>query len=142
MDEDFIQDQFNMCGLPEIVPNFRAARNRILDIDMGIIFLNFIWDSLIFVSDRSSGTGDGADEQDDELEKNAELLYGLVHARYILTNKSVFYSFIYVFSILLGVCCKCWTNTRKRISDVVLESCVRTILCFRLDSAMKLVGTR
>ncbi|CAG7866043.1 unnamed protein product [Brassica rapa] len=56
VDEDYIQDDFNLCGLSGQVPYYEYALDLILDVE-------------------SSNT--------------AEMLYGLIHVRYILTTKGL-----------------------------------------------------
>uniref|UniRef100_A0A1D1YEH9 Casein kinase II subunit beta n=1 Tax=Anthurium amnicola TaxID=1678845 RepID=A0A1D1YEH9_9ARAE len=69
VDEDYIQDDFNLCGLQGQVPYYDHALDMILD------------------SDSFSGELNG--EEHSEIESAAELLYGLIHARYILTSKGL-----------------------------------------------------
>jgi casein kinase II subunit beta len=69
VDEDYIQDDFNLTGLSGYVPYYEYALNMILDFD----------------------------DQDDQLpedqqplvETAAQMLYGLIHARFILTSRGM-----------------------------------------------------
>merc|ERR1719213_1615800 len=69
VDEDYIQDDFNLTGLQTQIPYYEYALNMILDFD----------------------------DQDDQLpedqqplvETAAQMLYGLIHARFILTSRGM-----------------------------------------------------
>ncbi|CAA6659699.1 unnamed protein product [Spirodela intermedia] len=69
VDEDYIKDDFNLCGLQGQVPYYDYALDMILD------------------NDSFSGEING--EELVEVEHAAELLYGLIHARFILTIKGL-----------------------------------------------------
>ncbi|KAF8113861.1 hypothetical protein N665_0045s0100 [Sinapis alba] len=70
VDEEYVQDDFNLCGLSGQVPYYDYALDLILDIE-------------------SSNSGMFTEEQNELVESAAEMLYGLIHVRYILTTKGM-----------------------------------------------------
>jgi len=69
VDEDYIQDDFNLTGLSSMVPYYDYAMDMILDCDSPNEMFN--------------------EEQQEMIETAAEMLYGLIHARFILTNRGL-----------------------------------------------------
>jgi casein kinase II subunit beta len=65
VEESFIQDDFNLTGLSSQVPYYDYALDMILDVDIPLDTLT--------------------EDQHEIIETAAEVLYGLIHARYILT---------------------------------------------------------
>jgi len=70
IDEEYIRDDFNLTGLHSIVPYYDQALDIVLDND-----------------EESLDAYPEAHQQ--ELEQSAHLLYGLVHSRFILTNRGI-----------------------------------------------------
>ena len=87
VDESYIQDEFNMTGLRELVQNYDYALDAILDLEIP----KRVWKY-----------------KKDKINSAAELLYGLVHARYILTKPGLaqmaekFHSISFVQSVLFN----------------------------------------
>lgn len=65
VDDDFLQDDFNLVGLSTLVPYYDYALDVILDVDSPAMF---------------------SSEQQTLVDSAAELLYGLIHARWIITS--------------------------------------------------------
>lgn len=76
---DFIEDDFNLTGLSQEVAYYRKALDTILDLE-----------STSDEEDEKPANGKGHDDQQQVtrsiIEHSAEQLYGLIHARYILTK--------------------------------------------------------
>ncbi|KAI4370327.1 hypothetical protein MLD38_018690 [Melastoma candidum] len=70
VDDEYIQDDFNLCGLSSQVPCYDYALDLILDVD-------------------SSHSDMFTEEHNELVESAAEMLYGLIHVRYILTSKGM-----------------------------------------------------
>lgn len=66
--EDYINDDFNLTNLRAQVPNYDYALDLILDAKCDETF---------------------TDEEEALIQSAAEMLYGLIHARYILTNRGL-----------------------------------------------------
>lgn len=69
VDEDYIQDDFNLTGLSNQIPYYEHAMNMILDFD-----------------DQDEQV---VEDQQPLVETAAQMLYGLIHARFILTGRGM-----------------------------------------------------
>ena len=84
VDVDFIQDDFNLTGLSVVVPYYDYALDMILDMDIPLEKLS--------------------DEQQELVETAAEVLYGLIHARYILTSRGMQKMYVKYLDVDFGRC--------------------------------------
>merc|ERR1711939_485179 len=67
--EDFIEDDFNLTGLSQLVPFYKEALEMVLDVEPE--------EESLKIPDMSI------------VESSAELLYGLIHQRYIITRQGL-----------------------------------------------------
>ena len=72
VDDSFIEDEFNLCGLSSVVEHYSRALNILLDCE-------------------DSDDDDEDDELDDEdmqgeIERDTRLLYCLIHQRFLLSK--------------------------------------------------------
>mmetsp|Transcript_6305 Transcript_6305/g.16232 ORF Transcript_6305/g.16232 Transcript_6305/m.16232 type:complete len:310 (-) Transcript_6305:142-1071(-) len=91
VDEDYVQDDFNLSGLSSQVPYYDYALDLILDVDVPAD------DSL-------------TEEQHEMIESAAELLYGLIHVRYILTTRGLAAMFEKYKNLDFGRCPRAFCN--------------------------------
>ena len=70
VDHDFMHDDFNLTGLSAQVPYYEYALDTILDAE-------------------SAQAARFSKDQQEAIESAAELLYGLIHARYIITPRGL-----------------------------------------------------
>ena len=68
VDEEFAQDAFNLTGLEQLVPYFDQALDMILDVELADVM---------------------NEETQEVIENDAENLFGLIHARYIITSRGL-----------------------------------------------------
>lgn len=69
VDESYVRDGFNLTGLNTMVSNYEAALDLLLDMETNDEHLS--------------------EEQQESIENDAEHLYGLIHARFVLTSRGL-----------------------------------------------------
>ncbi|CCW63846.1 unnamed protein product [Phytomonas sp. EM1] len=110
VDREFITDEFNLTGLATMVSFYHYALDIILDMEM------------------LSNT-ELAEEQRRLVESSAETLYGLIHARFITTNKGLKLMEEKFIQREFGVCPRVFCGGQQVLpvgqSDIVRESSVK-----------------
>lgn len=117
VDEDFIQDEFNLTGLALMVPYYDHAIDMILDYETGKE------DTL-------------TEEQQQLVESAAEVLYGLIHARFITTARGLRYMEEKYKNAVFGRCPRVYCEGQPVLpvgqSDIVRQSTVKAF-CSRCN---------
>lgn len=120
IDEEYLTDRFNLTGLNTEVQYYQYALDLITDVfDL-----------------------DADDDLREQIEKSARHLYGLVHARYIVTTRGLAkmvrpLSRPFARSVeptLTSQCDGSSRNTRKGTLENALASCANSIRCFPWES--------
>uniref|UniRef100_A0A9J2PQ02 Casein kinase II subunit beta n=1 Tax=Ascaris lumbricoides TaxID=6252 RepID=A0A9J2PQ02_ASCLU len=147
VDEDYITDKFNLTGLNEQVPHYRHALDMILDYEPGYgwlfnivanlerIKIGNVEDRFILCGHHEEMDSGLQDEEMDSglqgelIEQAAEMLYGLIHARYILTTRGIAQMVEKWQNGDFGYCPRVYCETQKLLpiglSDVPGESMVK-----------------
>ncbi|THG02356.1 hypothetical protein TEA_012351 [Camellia sinensis var. sinensis] len=113
VDDEYIQDDFNLCGLSSLVPYYDYALDLILDVEsshaklcVANLQISERRRDIVVRKERGGGVGgvggewqwqarlgkcgdSFTEEQNELVESAAEMLYGLIHVRYILTSKGM-----------------------------------------------------
>jgi casein kinase II subunit beta len=88
VDEEYILDRFNLTGLNAEVSNYALALDLITDI-MGLFPLFLLFCTRVCPSNSLFLEEELPDDPRDAVEASARHLYGLIHARYILTARGL-----------------------------------------------------
>jgi len=91
IEEEYLQDSFNLIGLGKFIPNM----NKVLD---------YILDQENTDSESESSIDSQEDSDEEDLKLNAIILYGLVHARFLMTNQGMHLAFEKYRLKVYGVC--------------------------------------
>ncbi|GAA6063410.1 hypothetical protein JCM10212_005477 [Sporobolomyces blumeae] len=94
--EDFIEDDFNLTGLSGLVPFYKEAMEMVLDVEPE--------------EDETSRVPDVS-----IVESSAELLYGLIHQRYIITRQGLQQMYAKYDSTHFGTCPRVYCAQSKLV---------------------------
>ncbi|GAA5960595.1 hypothetical protein JCM3765_005870 [Sporobolomyces pararoseus] len=94
--EDFIEDDFNLTGLASLVPFYKEAMEMVLDVEPE--------------EDETSRVPDVS-----IVESSAELLYGLIHQRYIITRQGLQQMYAKFEANHFGICPRVYCSQTKLV---------------------------
>lgn len=118
VDDDFLKDDFNLTGLNSQVTYYNYALDTILDVDIP--------------------EGELDERQQELVEVSAEMLYGLIHARYILTTRGLHAMMSKFQHYRFGRCPRVYCNGQALLpvgrADVIRKDTVKTFcpMCWDL----------
>jgi len=133
VEDSFASDSFNLTGLSTLVPYFDYALDMILDVES------------VHNSDNPRDPSQFTESQQEAIENDSETLYGLIHARFIITHRGLQAMLLKYRSFHFGRCprvlCRGQALLPIGLSDQLNQDSVK-LYCCRCEDVYHTKSTR